>query len=234
MDDASNPLGDLPDARPVAHKNFLSTPTLLKGIVIGFIVCLVCVASLGFFSQIIPNNSSTIPVTELPRATSTPVYVQPTKLPNQIATKKGWKVYSDDYTFSLEYPSDLKLDDKMYKAYGTVVLDKYTSNNIHDDFYLSINSHSVNDENMSLKQFIDEELPGKISKNMTSYKNGNLESYVYVGGYESQSKTIYLKNKHDIIEFGLANAEGAGTSYKDNPNAEKLLDEILSTLKFLR
>lgn len=189
------------------------------------------------------GRSSTPKPPPTPVATSqTP---QPTPPPSTTSDETvNWKIYKNDqYKIEFKYPNNLKIVDILMDG-------KKVSNNETVDFlgekskgsdslYLQVMIYPQ-DKQVKLNEWLndwviqlhpDNREYSIVRGEILPYKKYSLEGYVFEGGGEELSKFVFLQQKNNIIKFGLTGAESGG-SYKDVPNAEAILDQILSTFRF--
>ena len=179
-----------------------------------------------------------------------PVATQPQTVPSSPTTSPApagaggtanWKTYTNaEYKYSINYPANLQIKENNFASYKSTAFSSEYKPPFSNYFNFAIIVQTVktdSDLKSWINDYVIQELPnGKkgsiVSGNIMPYKNDNLVGYYFVGGKESVNKYIFFKNKEFIFEVALSGS-GTGGSYTENPNAEQLLDQILSTFKFI-
>ncbi|GIW61985.1 MAG: hypothetical protein KatS3mg089_0837 [Patescibacteria group bacterium] len=231
----SNPLQELasqteinPRELNVPHKlhHFLTKKVIIFGI--AFLIIIILSLTGTYYALQMEQIKN---IRKVPPSTSTPT---PTTDPTA-----NWKTYQNsEYEFSFNYPSNLVVQEEKKEEYNIINLSSAYKPPFSD--HVSIRLLVYPDVETGLKVWIDkyviQELPsGKrgsiVSGEISSYKNGIINGYSFIGGKKSMDKYIVFKEKNDIYVVVLTGAD-TGSSYKDNKKAESLLDQILSTFKF--
>lgn len=153
----------------------------------------------------------------------------------------NWKTYANtEYNLSLNYPNDLQIKENDFGVHKSIIFSNEYKPPFSNYFNFGLIIHTVKGEiNLKtwLEDYIIQNLPsGKrgsiVLEDIMPYKNDKIEGFYFIGGKESVNKYIIFKNDNYIYEIVLSGS-GTGASYTENPNAEKLLDQILSTFKFI-
>ncbi len=163
------------------------------------------------------------------------VMTRPT--PTPVDDTANWKMYvNKKYNFSLNYPSNLQIEEKQFPGFYERILFTTAFN---DPNYINIGVFIHNNSsNTDLKKWIDnyviQNLPnGKIGSivrgNIASYNFSDVTGYTFIGGKESENKYVFFKKENAIFEFRLT---GSGTGGSYSKRAEQVFDQILSTFKF--
>lgn len=158
----------------------------------------------------------------------------------------NWKTYKNDqFNFELKLPGDVQIKEKQAGS-NTIRFSnvyKWEDKEIDPDIkqYLDIFLFvSIVDPQIDLKDWISKDatrpmpsgkIESQIKGEIQKYKQGSIDGYWYVGVVEEEDKYIVFKKDNRIFKFRL-NGYQTGSSYKDNPNAETILDQMLSTFKF--
>lgn len=204
-----------------------------KGIAPILIVLLIALTVGGYL--LYQNQSKPAPVQQA---------TQPTPTPDETAS---WKTYKNDqFNFELRLPEDVQIKENQAGS-NTIRFSnvyKWEDKEIDPDTkqYLDIFLFvSIVDPQIDLKDWIlkdatrpmpNGKIESQIKGEIQKYKQGFVDGYWYVGIVEEEDKYIVFKKDNKIFKFRL-NGYQTGSSYKDNPNAETILDQIISTFRFL-
>lgn len=150
----------------------------------------------------------------------------------------NWKTYTNSkYGFSFKYPSDLVVSEP-----GSIRLtNEVPMSQVASDKYINILIfvHSI-DPQIDLKKWVEKDTTrnrpdGTVGSivvgTIENYKSSSLQGFTYHGGAEVNIKHVVIQKKDNIIDFTL-DCYQTGCSYKDNPDAERIFNQILSTFKF--
>lgn len=200
-----------------------------KGIVLTFLLLLTPVALiLGVFFLL--NNKR-----------ETPNLTQKT-LPSPEIDTSNLRTYTNQkYSFSVQYPADLEVKEFHIAQNNsdTVNITKYEESgkciNIHVD--------PIDIGQSDLKEWLTQNTsgygmpaPGVTLPPPTIYPYVNIYQKSVSGYWEEQgaevlSKTVYIQNKNNTLEFSLSGC-AAGDSYKYYPEAQETFEKVISTFKF--
>lgn len=198
-------------------------------LILAGIVILVAVAGGIFF---LGRITAPKPQTQTPVTTSSP---QP--FPTSVDETANWKTYSTKEIY-FKYPPDLVVSEPSAirltneASMPQVIPDKYIN--------ILIFVHTI-DPQTDLRGWIEKDTIRNKPDGTTgsivvgtieNYPLGDLQSFTYHGGAEVDIKHVLFKKGGKIFDFTLDCYE-TGCSYKDNPAAERLFNQILSTFRFL-
>lgn len=200
-------------------------------LVLGIVVLASLIGGYYLLNQKQSNNQE---VTPIPTINKT---AEPT---SNTSESGNWKEYvNEEFNFTLNYPRDLQVRENDFDTYKSIVFSSEYKEPFSEFFNFGMIVHSVQ-KNTHLRTWLDsyviQGLPsGKkdsiVSGEIMPYQNGNIEGFSFIGGKESENKYVFFKNGNFVYEVILSGS-GTGVSYKENPTAEEILDNILSTFKF--
>ena len=164
------------------------------------------------------------------------------KILDQSADTTSWKTYNNyKYKFSLQYPNSLDIKE----SETGISLSNYerlinSSQGVSGRDYTNIGVSIYNlPPNIDFKQWIIQQtvrlLPdntkrSSIQGDISPYDSNGLTGYMFESGSEEVDKNIVISSNEHIAWFTLIGYQSGG-SYKENPNSEKILNQILSTFK---
>lgn len=205
-------------------------------ILVGILVIAV-VASGAFYlgRQTTPKLSPTPVASQLSSPTDT------SPVPTGTGETANWKTYTNDKNgFSLQYPRDLTVSEE--NSWITFTNDPHGTTQVKDVskyVHISLTVKTIQ-TSTDLKDFIKQdtlrELPSGtkgsiISGSINPYTQSGLSGFSFDATIESVSKHIYLKKDNKVLIFILSGYQ-SGSNYRESPGEEKILDIMISTLKF--
>ena len=195
------------------------------------VVLLIAVAIGGYLLYTNYSNNRSKVTTSVVQQTT-----QPSPSPSDETA--NWKTYTNTkYGFSFKYPSNLVVAEQdtiqltNEASMPQVIPNKYIN--------ILIFVYSI-DPQTSLRGWVEKDTirnkpdgttGSTVIGTIDNYQSGDLQGFTYHGGAEVDVKHVLFKKEGKIFDFTLDCYE-TGCSYKDNPEAEAVFNQILSTFKF--